>query len=145
MRKLFLLSILFLVLDCTSNEMEKSEQQQESITDPLIGVWLWLLDDPYSGNEFFDIEYKVDGMYIKRENTLNNESEGTWENKGDNLNEQVQTYIIDGVENEASFDKIYDESEKFDFVVLTNKETDSIITLFREMDDYCECVTPPSG
>ena len=57
MRKLFLLSILFLVLDCTSNEMEKSEQQQESITDPLIGIWLWLLDDPYSGNNFFDIEY----------------------------------------------------------------------------------------
>ena len=47
-----MLSILFLMLDCTSNEMEKSEQQQESITDPLIGVWLWLLDDPYSGNEF---------------------------------------------------------------------------------------------
>ena len=44
MRKLFLLSMLFLVLDCNSNEMEKSEQQQESITDPLIGVWLWLLD-----------------------------------------------------------------------------------------------------
>lgn len=126
MRKLFLLSILFLVLDCTSNEMEKSEQQQESITDPLIGVWLWLLDDPYSGNEFFDIEYKADGMYIKRENTLNNESEGTWENKGDNLNEQVQTYIIDGVENEASF------NEDFNLVTLTNKETGYIILLGQE-------------
>ena len=126
MRKLFLLSILFLVLDCTSYEMEKSERQQESITDPLIGVWLWLLDDPYSGNEFFDIEYKVDGMYIKRENTLNNESEGTWENKGDNLNEQVQTYIIDGVENEASF------NEDFNLVRLTNKETGHIILLGQE-------------
>ena len=38
--------MLFLVLDCSSNEMEESEQQQESVTDPLIGVWLWLLDDP---------------------------------------------------------------------------------------------------
>ena len=131
MRKLFLLSILFLVLDCTSNEMEKSEQQQESITDPLIGVWLWLLDDPYSGNEFFDIEYKVDGMYIKRGNGLNNESEGTWENKGDNLNEQVQTYIIDGIENEASF------NEDFNLVTLTNKETDYKILLGQEEPDCC--------
>ena len=131
MRKLFLLSILFLVLDCTSNEMEKSEQQQESITDPLIGVWLWLLDDPYSGNEFFDIEYKVDGMYIKRGNGLNNESEGTWENKGDNLNEQVQTYIIDGVENKASF------NEDFNFVTLTNKETSQKILLGQEEPDCC--------
>ena len=131
MRKLFLLSILFLVLDCTSYEMEKSEQQQESITDPLIGVWLWLLDDPYSGNEFFDIEYKVDGMYIKRGNALNNEIEGTWENKGDNLNEQVQTYIIDGVENKASF------NEDFNFVTLTNKETSQKILLGQEEPDCC--------
>ena len=43
---------------------------------------------------------------------LNNEDEGTWENKGDNLNEQVQTYVIDGVENEASF------NETFNFVTL---------------------------
>ncbi len=35
MKKLFLLSILFLVLDCSSNEMEGLEQQQESVTDPL--------------------------------------------------------------------------------------------------------------
>ena len=131
MRKLFLLSILFLLLDCSSNEMEESEQQQESVTDQLIGVWLWLLDDPYSGNEFFDIEYKVYGIYIKRGNDLNNESEGTWENKGDNLNEQVQTYIIDKVENEATF------NEDLNLVTLTNKETGYKIILGQEEPDCC--------
>ena len=47
---------------------------------------------------------------LKEGNALNNEGKGTWENKGDNLNDQVQTYIIDGVENEASF------NEDFDFI-----------------------------
>ena len=131
MRKLFLLSMLFLVLDCSSNEMEESEQQQESVTDPLIGVWLWLLDDPYSGNEFYDIEYKVGGTYVKRGNGLNNEDEGTWENKGDDLNEQVQTYVIDGVENEASF------NGTFNFVTLTNKETNYKILLGLDKSDCC--------
>ena len=81
---------------------------------------------PIQWKRIFDIEYKADGIYIKRENTLNNESEGTWENKGDNLNEQVQTYIIDGVENEASF------NEDFNLVTLTNKETGHIILLGQE-------------
>ena len=70
-------------------------------------------------------------MYIKRGNGLNNESEGTWENKGDNLNEQVQTYIIDGIENEASF------NEDFNLVTLTNKETGYKILLGREEPDCC--------
>ena len=56
MKKLLLLTFLFLALGCSSNEMEESEKLQESVADPLIGVWLWLLDDPYSGNEFSDIE-----------------------------------------------------------------------------------------
>ena len=129
MKKLFLLPILFLVVNCSSNEMEESEEQQESATDPLIGIWLWLLDDPYSGNNFFDIEYKVDGTYIKKGNSLNNEGKGTWENKGDNLNDRVQTYIIDGVENEASF------NEDFDFVKLTNKEVNYKILLGQEKPD----------
>ena len=126
MKKLFLLPILLFVVSCSSNIMEESEEQQESATDPLIGIWLWLLDDPYSGNNFFDIEYKVDGTYIKRGNALNNEGKGTWKNKGDNLNDQVQTYIIDGVENEASF------NEDFSFVTLTNKETGYKILLGQE-------------
>ena len=133
MKKLLLLTFLFLALGCSSNEMEESEKQQESVADPLIGVWLWLLDDPYSGNEIFDIEYKGDGTYIKTRNGLNNEGEdeGTWENKGDNLNEPVQTYIIDGVENEASF------IEDFNFVTLTNKETGYKILLGQEEPDCC--------
>ena len=57
MKKLFLLPISLLVVSCSSNIMEESEEQQESATDPLIGIWLWLLDDPYSGNNFFEIEY----------------------------------------------------------------------------------------
>ena len=126
MKTLFLLPILFLVVSCSSNKMEESEQQQESATDPLIGIWLWLLDDPYSGNDFFDIEYKIDGTYIKRGNGLKNDGEGAWENKRDNLNKQVQTYIIDGVENEASF------NEDFSFVTLTNKETGYKILLGQE-------------
>ena len=109
--------------------MEESKEQQESATDPLIGIWLWLLDDPYSGNNFFDIEYQVDGTYIKRGNALNNEGKGTWKNKGDNLNDRVQTYIIDGVENEASF------NEDFDFVKLTNKEVNYKILLGQEKPD----------
>ncbi len=129
MKKLFLLPILLLVVSCSSNIMEESEEQQESATDPLIGIWLWLLDDPYSGNNFFDIEYKVDGTYIKRGNSLNNEGKGTWENKGDNLNDRVQTYIIDGVENEASF------NEDFDLVTLTNKELNYKILLGKEEPD----------
>ena len=88
-------------------------------------------------NSFY--EFKVDGTY-----EVDRTYRGTWRNKDGNINEQIQTNIIDGVENEASFEKT-GEPEKFDFVVLTNKETDSIITLFREIDDYCECVTPPSG
>ena len=142
MKKLFLLPILFLVLGCSSNEMEESEQEIVEINpdDPLIGSWDNM---SYDGSGFilnsFD-EFKVDGTY-----EVDNTYGGTWRNKDGNINEQIQTYIIDGVENEASFDKFYDESEKFDFVVLTNKETDSIITLFREINDYCECVTPPSG
>ena len=142
MKKLFLLPILFLVLGCSSNEMEESEQEIVEINpdDPLIGSWDNM---SYDGSGFilnsFD-EFKVDGTY-----EVDNTYGGTWRNKDGNINEQIQTYIIDGVENEASFEKLYDESEKFDFVVLTNKETDSIITLFREIDDYCECVTPPSG
>ena len=129
MKKLFLLPILLLVVSCSSNIMEESEEQQESATDPLIGIWLWLLDDPYSGNNFFDIEYKVDGTYIKKGNSLNNEGKGTWENKGDNLNDRVQTYIIDGVENEASF------NEDFDLVTLTNKELNYKILLGKEEPD----------
>ena len=129
MKKLFLLPISLLVVSCSSNIMEESEEQQESATDPLIGIWLWLLDDPYSGNNFFDIEYKVDGTYIKRGNSLNNEGKGTWENKGDNLNDRVQTYIIDGVENEASF------NEDFDLVTLTNKELNYKILLGKEEPD----------
>lgn len=89
------------------------------------------MDDPYSGNEFFDIEYKVYGIYIKRGNDLNNESEGTWENKGDNLNEQVQTYIIDRVENEATF------NEDLNLVTLTNKETGYKILFGQEEQDCC--------
>ena len=129
MKKLFLLPISLLVVSCSSNIMEESEEQQESATDPLIGIWLWLLDDPYSGNNFFDIEYKVDGTYIKRGNSLNNEGKGTWENKGYNLNDRVQTYIIDGVENEASF------NEDFDLVTLTNKELNYKILLGKEEPD----------
>ena len=142
MKKLFLLPILFLVLGCSSNEMGESEQEIVEINpdDPLIGSWDNM---SYDGSGFilnsFD-EFKVDGTY-----EVDNTYGGTWRNKDGNINEQIQTYIIDGVENEASFEKLYDESEKFDFVVLTNKETDSIITLFRFEDDYCECVTPPSG
>ena len=142
MKKLFLLPILFLVPGCSSNEMKESEQEIVEINpdDPLIGSWDNM---SYDGSGFilnsFD-EFKVDGTY-----EVDNTYGGTWRNKDGNINEQIQTYIIDGVENEASFEKRYDESEKFDFVVLTNKETDSIITLFREIDDYCECVTPPSG
>lgn len=126
MKKLFLLPILLFVVSCSSNIMEESKEQQESATDPLIGIWLWLLDDPYSGNDFFDIEYKIDGTYIKRGNDLNSDGEGAWENKRDNLNKQVQTYIIDGVENEASF------NEDFSFVTLTNKETGYKILLGQE-------------
>ena len=126
MKKLFLLPILLFVVSCSSNIMEESKEQQESATDPLIGIWLWLLDDPYSGNNFFDIEYKVDGTYIKRGNALNNEGKGTGKNKVDNLNDRVQTYIIDGVENEASF------NEDFDLVTLTNKEVNYKILLGRE-------------
>ena len=129
MKKLFLLPISLLVVSCSSNIMEESEEQQESATDPLIGIWLWLLDDPYSGNNFFDIEYKVDGTYIKRGNSLNNEGKGTWENKGYNLNDRVQTYIIGGVENEASF------NEDFDLVTLTNKEVNYKILLGQEKPD----------
>ena len=142
MKKLFLLPILFLAFGCSSNEMEESEQEIVEINpdDPLIGFWDNM---SYDGSGFILIsfdEFKVDGTY-----EVDNTYGGTWRNKDSNINEQIQTYIIDGVENEASFEKLYDESEKFDFVVLTNKETDSIITLFREIDDYCECVTPPSG
>ena len=142
MKKLFLLPILFLVFGCSSNEMVESEQEIVEINpdDPLIGFWDNM---SYDGSGFILIsfdEFKVDGTY-----EVDNTYGGTWRNKDSNINEQIQTYIIDGVENEASFEKLYDESEKFDFVVLTNKETDSIITLFREIDDYCECVTPPSG
>ena len=89
------------------------------------------MDDPYSGNEFFDIEYKIDGICIKIGNDLNNESEGTWENKGNNLNEQFQTYIIDGVENEATF------NEDLNFVTLTNKETGYKILLGQEEPNCC--------
>ena len=141
MKKLFLLPILFLAFGCSSNEMEESEQEIVEINpdDPLIGSWDNM---SYDGSGFilnsFD-EFKVDGTY-----EVDNTYEGTWRNKGVNINEQIQTYIIDGVENEASFEKS-GESEKFDFVALRNKETDSIITLFRFEDDYCECVTPPSG
>ena len=142
MKKLFLLPILFLVFGCSSNEMVESEQEIVEINpdDPLIGFWDNM---SYDGSGFILIsfdEFKVDGTY-----EVDNTYGGTWRNKDSNINEQIQTYIIDGVENEASFEKLYDESEKFDFVVLTNKETDIIITLFREIDDYCECVTPPSG
>ena len=142
MKKLFLLPILFLVFGCSSNEMVESEQEIVEINpdDPLIGFWDNM---SYDGSGFILIsfdEFKVDGTY-----EVDNTYGGTWRNKDSNINEQIQTYIIDGVENEASFEKLYDESDKFDFVVLTNKETDSIITLFREIDDYCECVTPPSG
>ena len=142
MKKLCLLPILFLVLGCSSNEMAESEQEIVEINpdDPLIGFWEnSYFDGRYWGVTSFN-EFKVDGTY-----EVDNTYGGTWRNKDSNINEQIQTYIIDGVENEASFEKLYDESEKFDFVVLTNKETDSIITLFREIDDYCECVTPPSG
>ena len=65
-------------------------------------------------------------IYIKRGNDLNSDGEGAWENKRDNLNKQVQTYIIDGVENEASF------NEDFSFVTLTNKETGYKILLGQE-------------
>ena len=147
MKKLFLLPILFLVFGCSSNEIVELEQEIIEINpdDPLIGIWenssfegrWWSLNS-------WD-EFKVDGTYEVKTYDVDNTYGGTWRNKDGNINEQIQTYIIDGVENEASFDKFYDESEKFDFVVLTNKETDSIITLFREIDDNCECVTPPSG
>ena len=141
MKKLFLLPILFLVFGCSSNEMVESEQEIVEINpdDPLIGFWDNM---SYDGSGFILIsfdEFKVDGTY-----EVDNTYGGTWRNKDSNINEQIQTYIIDGVENEASFEK-FGESEKFDFVALRNKETDSIITLFREIDDYCECVTPPSG
>ena len=141
MKKLVLLPILFLVLGCYSNEMEESEQEivEINLDDPLIGFWEnSYFDGRYCAVTSFN-EFKVDGTY-----RVDNTYEGTWRNKNDNINDQIQTYIIDGVENEASFEKS-GESEKFDFVVLTNKETDSIITLFREIDDYFECVTPPSG
>ena len=36
MENLFLLPILFLVVNCSSNKMEKSEQHQEITTDPLL-------------------------------------------------------------------------------------------------------------
>ncbi len=36
MENLFLLPILFLVVSCSSNKMEKSEQHQEITTDPLL-------------------------------------------------------------------------------------------------------------
>ena len=88
-------------------------------------------------------EFKVDGTYVFETYDVDDTYEGTWRNKDGNINEQIQTYIIDGVENEASFEKS-GESEKFDFVALRNKETDSIITLFREEED-CGCVAPPSG
>ena len=140
MKKLFLLPILFLAFGCSSNEMEESEQEIVEINpdDPLIGFW---------DNMSYDVscfilisfdEFKVDGTY-----EVDNTYGGTWRNKDSNINEQIQTYIIDGVENEASFEK-FGESEKFDFVALRNKETDSIITLFREEED-CGCVAPPSG
>lgn len=147
MKKLFLLPILFLVFGCSSNEMVESEQEIVEINpdDPLIGFWENSYFDGRSWGVTSFYEIKVDGTYVFETYDVDDTYEGTWRNKDGNINEQIQTYIIDGVENEASFDKFYDESEKFDFVVLTNKETDSIITLFREIDDYCECVTPPSG
>ena len=42
MKKLFLLPILFLVLGCSSNEIEESEQEILEINpdDPLIGEWV---------------------------------------------------------------------------------------------------------
>ena len=140
MKKLFLLPILFLAFGCSSNEMEESEQEIVEINpdDPLIGFWDNM---SYDGSGFILIsfdEFKVDGTY-----EVDNTYGGTWRNKDGNINEQIQTYIIDGVENEASFEK-FGESEKFDFVALRNKETDSIITLFREEED-CGCVAPPSG
>ena len=140
MKKLFLLPILFLAFGCSSNEMEESEQEIVEINpdDPLIGFWDNM---SYDGSGFILIsfdEFKVDGTY-----EVDNTYGGTWRNKDSNINEQIQTYIIDGVENEASFEK-FGESEKFDFVALRNKETDSIITLFREEED-CGCVAPPSG
>ena len=36
MENLFLFPILFLVVSCSSNKMEKSEQHQEITTDPLL-------------------------------------------------------------------------------------------------------------
>ena len=146
MKKLFLLPILFLVFGCSSNEMVESEQEIVEINpdDPLIGFW----ENSYFDGRYWGVtsfyEIKVDGTYEFETYDVDDTYEGTWRNKDGNINEQIQTYIIDGVENEASFEK-FGESEKFDFVALRNKETDSIITLFREIDDYCECVTPPSG
>ena len=47
------------------------------------------------------------------------------------MNEQVQTYIIDGVENEAPF------NEDFNFVTLKNKKTSYKILLGQEEPDCC--------
>ena len=59
MKKLFLLPILFLVLDCSSNEMEESEQERVNDVDPLIGTWNYVISDPYTGNDFFKTTFNV--------------------------------------------------------------------------------------
>ena len=148
MKKLFLLPILFLVLGCSSNEMEESEQEivEANPDDPLIGEWDNIsFDDIGASFNSFD-EFKVDGTYEIREYSFSDSIliKGTWRNKDVNISEQIQTYIIDGVENEASFEK-WGESEEFNFVTLTNKETGDIIILDRYVEEFCDCVTPPTG
>ena len=116
--------------------MEESEQERVNDVDPLIGTWNYVISDPYTGNDFFKTTFNDDGTFV--EEFAGGNDGGIWENKGDNFNDEVQTYIIEyyglatgeaDIENGAEIIGTFEDN--FNIVSLRNEEDDITILLSR--------------
>ena len=133
-----LLPILFLAFGCSSNEMEETEQEQVNDVDPLIGTWNFVLSDNIMDQDGSSVIFKSDGTFTEQNPDGVTDDGGIWENKGDNFNDEVQTYVLEyyglatgeaDIENGTEIIATFEE--RFTRVTLRNEEDDITIRLLR--------------